>query len=184
MLKKAEDCKEELLARFAQGEPTAFAEIVREHQAMVFSLAAHFLKDSALAEDLAQEVFLQLYQNRAAIKSADHLRFWLRKVTCHRSMDCARRSGPRRTISLEDVPEPVAADMASDPLLNRRLWKLVGSLPERSRMVLILRYQEDLAYQEIAEVMEMPVNTVKSTLERALALLRGKLERAFGGVRA
>lgn len=175
---------EGLLARFARGEPSAFAEIMREHQAMVFSLALHFLKEPTLAEDLAQEVFLQLYQNRAVMQSPDHLRFWLRKVACHRSMDCARRSGPRRTISLEDIAEPAVAETSGDPLFEERLWRLVGSLPEKARMVLILRYQEDLAYQEIAEVMEIPVNTVKSTLERGLALLREKLTRALGGVRA
>ncbi|MGH9444463.1 MAG: RNA polymerase sigma factor [Terriglobia bacterium] len=173
-----------VLDRFAQGEPAAFAQIVREHQGMVFSLALHFLKEPSLSEDLAQEVFLQLYQNRAAIKSAAHLRFWLRKVACHRSMDCARRSGPRRTISLEDAPEPVAAQPAGDLLLDDRLWRLVGTLPEKSRMALILRYQEDLTYQEIAEVMEMPLNTVKTSLERGLALLREKLTRSLGGVRA
>lgn len=184
MPEEAVDREERVLAGFAQGDPEAFAEIMREHQAMVFSTALHFLRDPALAEDLAQEVFLQLYYNREAIKSADHLRFWLRKVTCHRAMDCIRHYGSRRAVSLADAPEPVARDAAGDPLLKHRLWRLVGSLPEKSRMVLILRYQEDLAYQEIAEVMEMPVNTVKSSLERGLALLRGKLMRSLRGVRA
>lgn len=184
MQEQAVDREEQALAGFVRGDPAAFAEIMRAHQAMVFSVALHFLREPALAEDLAQEVFLQLYYNRTAIESTSHLRFWLRKVTCHRSMDFIRRRGSRPAISLEGLPEPAAAEAPGDPLLKRRLWRLIGSLPEKSRMALILRYQEDLTYHEIAEVMEIPVNTVKTSLERGLALLRGKLARSLEGVRA
>lgn len=150
---------------------------------MVYSLALHFLRDASLAEDLAQEVFLELYRNLARIKSCDHLRFWLRKVTCHRAIDHARRKRPEGMLNLEDVPEPAAMVRADDPLLEEKLWRLVASLPEKQRMALILRYQEDLTVPEIAEVMETPQNTVKSLLERALGILRGKLARTMGGVR-
>lgn len=150
---------------------------------MVFSLALHFLREPSLAEDVAQEVFLQLYQNRAAIQSPDHLRFWLRKAACHRSMDFMRRKGWRNAVDLEDAPEPAASDSTDDPLLRARLWKLIGGLPEKLRMALILRFQEDLTYREIAAVMDMPVNTVKSSMNRGLTLLRGKLTRSMEGVR-
>lgn len=165
----------------AIADPQAFAGVVREHQSMVFSLALHFVGEPSTAEDLAQEVFLQLYQNRRAIKSPEHLRFWLRKVTCHRAMDWGRCKSRDRTLSLEDTPEPAASDPAADPLLRDRLWRLVQTLPEKTRMVVILRYQEDLAYQEIAHVLEMPVNTVKTSLERGLALLRRKIEASRKG---
>src|SRR5262245_17166384 len=79
------------LARAKNGDQTAFAELVREHQAMVYSLARYFMRDSAVAEDLAQEVFIHLYQNLASIESPAHLKFWLRKVTGHRCIDHARR---------------------------------------------------------------------------------------------
>ena len=183
MSKAAEQVMEESLARCAAGDRSAFAEIVREHQAMVYSLALHFLRRPSLAEDLAQEVFLELYRNLGSITSGEHLRLWLRKVACHRSIDRVRRRQPNRTVSLDDVPEPAAAAEERDPLLEDRLWRLVASLPEKPRMVLILRYQEDLELREIAEVLEMPVNTVKSSLERALALLREKLARTMGGVK-
>lgn len=67
-----------------------------------------------------------------------------------------------------------------DPMLTRRLERLVGSLPEKPRMVMILRYQEDLSPVEIAEALDMPVRTVKSHLQRSLELLREKLRRAVG----
>jgi RNA polymerase sigma-70 factor (ECF subfamily) len=85
---------------------------------------------------------------------------------------------------MDDIPEPVGPTRSSDPLLSQRLQRLVASLPDRARMVVILRFQEELEYHEIAEVLEMPINTVKSNLQRALEVLRGKLSRCLGDVPA
>lgn len=171
---------EEALALAAGGDESAFARIVREHQAMVFSLAYHFLRDRSVAEDIAQEVFVRLYQNIGSIQSASHLKHWLRKVASHRSMDLARARKPE--VNLEEVSELACEAEERDPLLGEKLRRLVASLPQQARMVIILRYQEELEYHEIAEVMEMPINTVKSNLQRALAVLRGKLVRTMGDV--
>ena len=81
------------------------------------------------------------------------------------------------------APEPSAPAQSSDPLLMERLQQSVASLPERQRMVVILRFQEGLGPAEIAEVLEMPVNTVKSTLHRTLADLRKGLTRKIREVR-
>lgn len=168
---------------------TSFAEIVREHQSMVLSLAYHFLHDHALAEELAQEVFLSLYQNLAAIQSPEHMKFWLRKVTSHRCIDYVRRQkfGLHLQMSLEEAPEVIDAfrvpDEMPDPMLSQKLRRYVAALPERQRMVVVLRYQEDLDPADIAEVLEMPVNTVKSYLQRGLATLREKLARCCGEVK-
>src|SRR5256885_15384832 len=119
ILEKATEAQlEHALARSALGDQLAFAEIVRQHQGMVFSLALHFLRDRWLAEELAQEVFLNLHQNLSAIKSPAHLTFWLRKVTCHRSIDQVRRQKVRPQVSLDDVQEPVAASTDDDFLLS------------------------------------------------------------------
>jgi RNA polymerase sigma-70 factor (ECF subfamily) len=164
----------------AAGTLPDFAVLVRGHQAMVFSIALHYLRDRAAAEELAQEVFLQLHRRLAEMKSAEHARHWLRKVTVHRCIDFARRSRIRPRIALEDVPEPAAAAAESDPMLSERLRKLVASLPEKPRMVMILRFQEDLEPGEIAELLNMPLRTVKSHLRRSLAMLREKFSRTVG----
>jgi RNA polymerase sigma-70 factor (ECF subfamily) len=168
------------MAEAAAVEVADFAGIVRQHQAMVFSIAYHFLHDRSLAEEVAQEVFLQLHQRLAEFQSMEHLSFWLRRVASHRSIDCARRRKLRPQVSLEDVPEPVTMPAARDPMLSRTLQRLVASLPEKPRMTMILRYQEDLDPSEIAETLNMPVRTVKSHLQRSLALLREKLRRSVG----
>lgn len=173
--------------KLAGNPQTSFSEIVREHQSMVLSLAYHFLHDHALAEELAQEVFLSLYRNLAAIKSPEHLKFWLRRVTSHRCIDYLRRQkfGLHLQMSIDDA-EVIDAfrvpDALPDPMLSQKLRRYVAALPEKQRMVVVLRYQEDLDPAEIAEVLEMPVNTVKSYLQRGLTTLRDKLSRCFGEV--
>ena len=181
VLEKATEAQlEQLLARSVRGDQLAFAQIVREYQSMVFSLACHFLRDRALAEELAQEVFLTLHQNLSTIQSPAHLLFWLRKVTSNRCIDQTRRQKVRPQISIEDVPEPSTAPVESDPMLTETLRRVVDTLPEKARMVVILRYQEDLEPAEIAHVLGMPLNTVKSHLRRSLSMLRDKLSRCLG----
>ena len=157
-----------------------FASLVRQHQAMVFSIAWHLLRDRAVAEELAQDVFLSLHQHLAEMESPEHVLFWLRRVTSNRALDEARRRQRRPMVSLENAPEPVAATSTGDPLLGTALKKLVAALPEKSRAIVVLRYQEDLDPAEIARVLGIPVGTVKSQLQRALALLREKLSRVVG----
>jgi RNA polymerase sigma-70 factor, ECF subfamily len=158
-----------------------FEAVVRRHQAMVFSVAYHLLHDRALAEEVAQDVFLQLYGYLAELKSDEHVVFWLRKVAVHRAIDCARSRGVRAEVSLDDHAAELAdesfANEGHDPLLKRRLRQLVASLPQKARAAVVLRYQEDLGPEEIAKVLEMPVATVKSHLQRALAMLREKMSR-------
>lgn len=167
---------EEALARSARGDHAAFGEIVREYQPMVYSMVYHFFHHPALAEDLAQDVFLRLYRNLAAVKSPAHLILWLRQVTNRRCIDQARRDPAQPLLNLEDAPEPIAREGSRDPLLTRRLQRTIASLPEPARMVVILRYQEELELAEIAEVLEILINTVKSRLQRSLMVLREKLK--------
>ena len=160
-----------------------FAEIVREHQSMVFSIAYHFLHDRPAAEEIAQDVFLQLYKSLPGLESNAHVLFWLRKVTTHRSIDSARRRKLHPSVDLESIPEPSTPASAWDPIRAARLRKLVASLPEKARMLVVLRYQEEMEPEEIAKIMEIPVGTVKSGLQRALAMLRDKIGRTWGEAR-
>ena len=161
----------------------SFVDVLRAHQGMVFSIAYHFLRDRGAAEEVAQDVFLQLHRNFADLDTGDRVIFWLRKVTSNRSIDYMRRRKLRQSVALEDAPEPRVSGEPPDLLLQRRLTSLIGSLPEKPRMVMVLRYQEDLMPEEISELLEMPVRTVKSHLQRSLAMLRGKISRSMGEVR-
>lgn len=154
-----------------------FAGIVREHQAMVYSIGWNFLRNHATAEEVAQDVFLQLHRNLGSIESPAHLTNWLRRVTTQRCIDAVRRARVRPQVALDRTAEPSAPGHQPDPLLAGRLDRLIDELPERAKMIVVLRYQEEMEPAEIAETLAMPVGTVKSSLHRALALMRGRLEK-------
>lgn len=167
----------------AEEKTEAFTALVRGHQSMVFSIAYHFLRDRAHAEDIAQEVFLRLSGRFASLESPEHLRFWLRKVTSRLCIDEIRRRPPRMLARLEEVPEPASEPHQADVLVSEHLRRLVAGLPEAARMTIILRYQEEMEPAEIAEVLNESVHTVKSRLQRALATLREGFEPLGEGVR-
>jgi len=171
----AQTDRDETLARARNGDAVAFAALVRQHQSMVYSLALHVLRSYAAAEDLAQEVFLELYRSLPRIESAAHAISWLRRVTSHRCIDEIRRRRHRPELQLEVLPDRGAAPVARELFLEDRLNDLIAKLPARARMVMVLRFQEDLEPSEIAEALGMPVNTVKSHLRRSLAVLRAQV---------
>ena len=163
-----------ILVEAALRDPEAFGEIVNKHKSMVYSLVFHFFQSRALAEDIAQEVYLELFKNLDSIVSDLHLSFWLRQAVTRKCIDHSRRLKHRRYQPLEDIIEPGYTPEESDPFLAATLRKEVDALPDKMRMVIILRFQEDLKLSEISTTMDMPVNTVKTTLRRALARLREK----------
>lgn len=96
---------DERLARARAGDDSAFAEMLRRHQAMVFSLALRIVGNRALAEELAQEVFLQLHRSLPTLESGAHVAHWLRRVVSNRAIDLARQMARRPQASLSDLPE-------------------------------------------------------------------------------
>ena len=157
-----------------QAQEIPFDLIVHQHSSMVYSIAFHFLRDSGLAEDIAQETFLRLSKNLTGIKSESHLAMWLRRVTVRLCIDEQRRFTKRFT-TLESIPEPASDQTEEDFLASESIRAMVAELPQQSRMALILRFTEDLQPSEIAGILNEPINTIKSRLQRALATLRQKL---------
>lgn len=147
---------------------------------MVFSLAWRMTGDRGLAEELAQDVLLELDRNLGKLKSAGHARWWLRQVTLHRATDALRR---RRTqaaslgtdvwVELEERHVLVEPFEYEGPL-GARIEALLAGLPESQRAALVLRYQEEMTPEEIAAMVKSPLATVKSQLQRGLKLLRAR----------
>jgi RNA polymerase sigma-70 factor (ECF subfamily) len=164
---------DDTLERARGGDHDAFASLIEEHEAMVFSIALHFFDDRGRAEELAQEVFLQMFRSLRTIESRSHLVYWLRQVTSRRCIDQLRKPRPR-AVSIDDV-DLAGGGEPRDPLLDRKMRELIAALPEMQRLVVTLRYQEDLNPSEICTIVNLPVNTVKSHLHRALVSLRRKL---------
>ncbi|MFT4112503.1 RNA polymerase sigma factor [Silvibacterium sp.] len=151
-----------------------------EHQSMVFSIALRMLADRGMAEEVAQDVFLELHTRLPELESAEHVLFWLRRVTTHRAIDALRRrrSRPETPMDWHELPEiPDRTQPVDEDGWNGQLQQLVASLPAVPRSIVVLRYQEEMGPEEIAAALQMPVATVKSHLQRSLRLLREKAAR-------
>jgi RNA polymerase sigma-70 factor, ECF subfamily len=153
-----------------------FEELLERNKAMVYSVFWNALRNRGVAEELMQEVFLGLHQNLDHMESAEHAKNWLRRTAANRAIDELRRLRYRRGLSLEEVAEPSVEAVEIDPLLGAELRRQLERLPAEARVLTILRYQEDMQPVEIAGKLQLPVNTVKSRLHRALRLLRGRME--------
>ena len=166
---------QDVLTRAKAGDQTAFAALIRRHQNMVFSVALHMLRSRPAAEDLAQEVFLELYRSLGRLESEAHVVSWLRRVASHRCIDEIRRRNHRPEFGTDTLPDVGHSPQTREVFVADRLEALVAGLPETARMVVVLRYQEEMDPTEIAEALSMPVNTVKSHLRRSIAALRESL---------
>jgi len=154
-----------------------FEQLVDLHQSMVFSIALRMTGDRGLAEEIAQDVFMEMDRNLPRLESPAHACFWLRRVAVNRSADALRRRKVRGIdlwVEMEDVHGVSPEDRGSP--LSTRLEQLLATLPEAQRAALVLRYQEDLTPEEIAATLEAPLATVKSHLQRGLKLLRAKAQ--------
>jgi RNA polymerase sigma-70 factor (ECF subfamily) len=152
-----------------------FEQLIDEHQSMVFSLALRMTGDRGLAEEIAQDVFLELDRHLSKIESPLHALCWLRRVTMSRSADALRRRRVRGINEWTEIDETRGArvEERSSPLADR-VERLLATVPEPQRAALVLRYQEDLTPEEIAATLGTPLATVKSHLQRGLKLLRAK----------
>jgi RNA polymerase sigma-70 factor (ECF subfamily) len=174
-----------LLERAGPGrDPAAFAELLRRHQGRVRGLLLRLSGgDRALADDLAQDVFLRAYRGLESFQGRARLSTWLYRIACNVYFN--HRTRTRTTAPLPDGFESRGrgADVPSAGRcdLRRDLAAAIAALPERYRVVVTLHYVEELSYPEIAETLELPIGTIKTHLHRAKKLLRGTMSAWDGG---
>lgn len=168
-----------LVRRAAAGARPAFAELVRRHQGKVRGLLLRLCGDRTLADDLAQEVFLRAYRGLCGFEGRASFGTWLYRISYNAYLNHSTRV--RKFSALPDsydsataAPEDALSPPRSD--LRRDLDGAVAELPERYRGVVVLYYMQDLSYPEIAEILELPLGTVKTHLHRAKRLLRTRLD--------
>ena len=159
---------------------------IEVHGRMVFSIAQRIVRDPGVAEEVAQDVFLELDRSAERLQSEDHRRFWLRRVAVHRATDAVRRRGRQPETGAEEWMETAhgGEEMESRGMghgMEHRLETMVGSLPEAMRVAVVLRYAEDMTPEEISTTLKQPLPTVKSNLQRGLKLLRQKAATTMKG---
>lgn len=185
---------EMLMVRYQRGDAHAFAELVRRHSRTVYNFVFRQLREPSVAEDVTQDVFLRVVQNAGEFKHEARFSTWLYSITRNLCVDQLRRQSHRRHASL-DAPRAGAADDApslgegvADPHprastersaesseVMASIVLAVESLPDDQREVFLLREVANLPFREIAEITEIPENTVKSRMRYALDRLRNAL---------
>lgn len=176
-----------------RGHDPAFRELVRRYERPVFSLLYRMVRDRALAEDLAQETFIKVLNGIKSYRPEFKFSSWIFKIANNAAIDHLRRRS-LRTLSLDgspmaETPEETAAtalqlgDKAENPLqeleareLGTAIERAIGRLRPEYRACILLRHVEGHSYEEIAEILELPLGTVKTYIHRARNELRGYLE--------
>jgi RNA polymerase sigma-70 factor (ECF subfamily) len=180
---------EELLGCFRRGQREAFGVLVRRYEGELFGYLRRYLGDSNLADDVFQNTFLALYTKIGKYEPGRPVRPWLYTIATHQAIDALRRQGRRPTVSLDqeraeesgDMPQLMAVleSPTTSPLEQlqeeeRRqvIRASVDQLSEPLKQVIILAYYQSLKYKEVAEILGIPVGTVKSRLHNALTKLQ------------
>ena len=172
-----------LLARLRTGDTRAFEELVTTYQHRLFGVALRMLGSRAEAEEIAQETFLRAHRALGEFRGEARLGTWLyaiaSRLCLNRLAAAARRHEAPDETALQQQPAEGgdAAAVLEQRELQAALHDAVAALPEERRIVVVLRDLEGLAYEEIAEVLGLPLNTVRSRLHRARLDLKAKLER-------
>lgn len=170
-----------LLLRACDGDKPAFAELVRRNQGRVRGLLMRLAQDRVLADDLAQEVFLRAYRGLVGFQQRSAFGTWLYRIAYNVYLN--NRTRVRRFCELPEdyvaaavAPEGALSAPRSD--LRRDLSAAIETLPERYRAVVVLYYLEEVSYPEIADILGVPLGTVKTHLHRAKKLLRERMTAA------
>jgi RNA polymerase sigma-70 factor (ECF subfamily) len=181
---------EDLLERFRRGQTDAFGTLVQRYERELYGYLRRYTSNASLAEDVFQNTFLQVYLKSGQFEVGRVFRHWLYAIATNQAIDAMRRNGRHQAVSLDEPrsepgdgelarllemlqsrgPSPVEAATAQERAEQVRAS--VERLPDFLRQVLILAYYQGLKYREIADILEIPVGTVKSRLHAALVKLQ------------
>ena len=179
----------ETLRRCLAGDEQAYRDLVRRYQRQVFSLARRMVGSAEDAEDLTQETFVRMFRALERYDASRSFPAWLFTIATRLCIDHLRRRRVRPismvqrdaatdedyTLEIEDQgPRPDELAVLAEE--EGRVQDLIDSLPHHYRIVVMLRHQQDLSYEEIAEALHLPLGTVKARIHRARALLKLRLE--------
>lgn len=188
---KIKNLQHKLIEKCQKGDREAFVELMRSHQNLVFSILYKLAPDKADIEDIAQEVWVKVYQSLHKLKAPGAFRSWLNRITLNTFRDRLRQQGNHIAFSLDDTFESDSGDqmrveleapglLPEEELLKsewqEHLEEAIQQLPPSHRMVIIMREIQRLSYDEIAQSLDISLGTVKSRIARAREKLVGTLE--------
>lgn len=184
------DSDQDLIDRCLNGEQEAFGQIVQRYQQRLYVSVVRLVSSTEDALDITQETFLQAYRKLDSFRGEAALYSWLFRIAYNTAMSKGRKKS-HPTFSIDRVREESGQELTDeDPNLppshrmelteeQELLWAAIESLSAEFRQVIVLKEMEGLSYDEIAQIANCPVGTVRSRLHRARMELRGKLERCL-----
>jgi len=187
----------ELLARYGQGDEAAFREIVSRYKNSLYAFLKQFLNRQELAEDVFQETFLQLFTSRDSFDPSRPLRPWLFTIAANKAKDALRKSqrvaaipigtlSDSQEMSFDDVLNTLSSDstMPYEELeqgeTSARVAQTIANMPENLREILILAYFNKFSYKQMANILSIPIGTVKSRLHTAVARFAKEWKASVG----
>jgi RNA polymerase sigma-70 factor (ECF subfamily) len=181
------DYDAELMLRVKQGDGTSFGVLLEKHRASVIHFVYRLVQEPAVAEELAQEVFLRVYRSRSSYEPTAKFKTWLFRIATHLALNWLRDERHERGQErLDDVSTDLPVRQVSDrrPSVEQRLVyevkleevrRAVAALPEKQRAAVLMHKYEDMEYTQIAKVLGCSESAVKSLLFRAYETLRARL---------
>jgi RNA polymerase sigma-70 factor (ECF subfamily) len=187
----------ELLDRYAAGDEQAFREIVNRYKDGLYAFLRHFINRQELVEDVFQETFLQLFTSRESYDPTRSLRPWLFTIAANKAKDALRKQQRTAAIPIGTIAQPeelsfgdVLNALTSDSTipyetLQRdetavQVRKIIADMPENLREILILAYFNKFSYKQMAQILSIPIGTVKSRLHTAVGRFAKEWKAAFG----
>ena len=187
----------ELLTRYTAGEEAAFREIVTRYKNSLYAFLRQFLNRHDLVEDVFQETFLQLYASRESFDTSRPLRPWLFTIAANKAKDALRKWQRTATVSIGTMAD--SQDLSFDDMLNTvtsdstlpyeelqkdetaaRVGQIIADMPENLREILILAYFQGFSYKQMAEILSIPIGTVKSRLHTAVGRFAKEWKASVG----
>ncbi len=180
---------EELVARYRRGETLAFETLVKRYESSLFRFLVRYTHDEALAQDVFQETFVQVYESLGSFDAQRRFKPWLLTIAANKARDHLRRQQRRPLTFVGDAAESTGSthdsagsvlDLLQSPVtlppdaadaqeVRQRVRRIAGEMPLHLREVLVLAYFEQLPYAQIAQILGVPLGTVKSRLHAAVA---------------
>ncbi|MDO8302769.1 MAG: sigma-70 family RNA polymerase sigma factor [Sedimentisphaerales bacterium] len=187
----------QLMTRYIAGDEAAFREIVERYQNALYAFLRRFLNRQDLVEDAFQETFLQLYSSRDSFDTTRPLRPWLFTIAANKARDALRKQQREATTSIGTMSEP--EEVSIDDVLNTlasyditpldelnesetaaKVREVIANMPENLREILILSYFDQFSYKHMAEMLGIPIGTVKSRLHTAIVFFTKKWKNLQG----
>jgi len=188
----------ELLQRYRKGDEWAFRELVNRYKNSLYAFLRRFVNQQEIVEDVFQETFLQLYTSQDSFDISRPLRPWLFTIAANKAKDALRKMQRQSTMSMGTLAD--AGDVSIDEVVNilksyettpdqeaskdetaQRVRQVISEMPENLRGILILAYFEQFSYKHMAEILSIPIGTVKSRLHTAVVHFMKKWKAANQG---